>query len=193
VRINGGPGNDTLNGGPGDDLLEAGNEYEGTSGSDVLNGGGGNDGLVSDPGADQLNGGDGNDLLVSSAAICQGHRFDGGGGLDTVSYARSKPKGTFVIALGKTGAPSSGCHPGTPDTILSDNEDLEGSNGNDVMYGDSGNNTLFGHIGADSFYGEGGSDLIEAIDEQKDKVIDCGPGHDLGATIDSEDPKPKSC
>jgi Ca2+-binding RTX toxin-like protein len=193
VRINGGAGNDTLNGGPGDDLLEAGNEYEGTSGNDVLNGAGGNDGLLADPGADQLNGGDGNDLLVSSAAICQGHRFDGGGGLDTVSYARSNPKGTFVMALGKTGAPSSGCHPGTADTILSDNESLEGSNGNDVMYGDSGNNTLFGHVGADSFYGEGGSDLIEAIDEQKDKVVDCGPGHDLGATVDAVDPKPKSC
>jgi Ca2+-binding RTX toxin-like protein len=193
LRMNGGAGNDTLNGGPGDDLLEAGNEYGGTSGNDVLNGAGGNDGLVADPGGDQLNGGDGNDLLVSSAAICQGHRFDGGGGLDTVSYARSKPKGTFVIALGKTGAPSSGCGGGTPDTILSDNESLEGSNGNDAMYGDSGNNTLFGHVGADSFYGEGGSDLIEAIDDQRDKVIDCGPGHDQGATVDAVDPKPKSC
>ena len=83
-----------------------------------------------------------------------------------------------MIALGKTGAPSGGCQAGSPDTILSDNESLEGSNGNDEMIGDSGNNTLFGHIGADSFYGEGGSDLIEAIDDQKDKVIDCGPGHD---------------
>ena len=114
VRINGGPGNDTLDGGPGDDLIEAGDEYGGTSGSDILNGGGGNDGLIADPGGDQLNGGDGNDLLVSSAAICQGHRFDGGGGLDTVSYARSKPSGTFVIALGKTGAPSGGCQVGQP-------------------------------------------------------------------------------
>ena len=191
VRINGGPGNDTLNGGPGDDLLEAGDEYEGTSGNDVLNGAGGNDGLIADPGADQLNAGDGNDLLVSSAAICQGHRFDGGSGLDTVSYARSKPGGTFVMALGGTGAPSGGC--GTPDTILADNESLEGSEGNDKMIGDSANNTLFGHGGADTFLGKGGSDLIEAIDDRKDKVIDCGPGHDLGASVDSADPKAKSC
>ena len=192
VRINGGPGNDTLNGGPGDDLLEAGDEYGGTPATTSSTASGGNDGLVADPGADQLNGGDGNDLLVSSAAICQGHRFDGGGGLDTVSYARSKPSGTFVIALGKTGAPSAAAA-AAPTTILSDNESLEGSNGNDEMIGDSGNNTLFGHIGADSFYGMGGSDLIEAIDDQKDKVIDCGPGHDLGASVDAADPKPKSC
>ena len=193
VRSNGGPGNDTLNGGPGDDLLEAGDEYGGTSGNDILNGGGGNDGLIADPGGDQLNGGDGNDLLVSSAAICQGHQFDGGGGLDTVSYARSKPPGTFVMALGKTGAPKGGCKSGAPDTILADNESLEGSEGNDVMEGDSGNNTLFGHGGKDSFYGYGGKDLIEAIDGKRDKVIDCGPGHDLGATVDPSDPKPKSC
>jgi Ca2+-binding RTX toxin-like protein len=98
-----------------------------------------------------------------------------------------------VMGLGKTGAPSGGCHGGSPDTILSDNESLEGSNGNDVMYGDSGNNTLFGHVGADSFYGEGGSDLIEAIDDEKDKVIDCGPGKDLTPSLDAVDPKPKSC
>ena len=193
VRINGGAGDDVLNGGPGDDLIEAGDEYDGTSGNDILNGGAGNDGLVADPGGDQLNAGDGNDLLVSSAALCQGHRFDGGSGLDNVSYARSRPSGTLVMALGGTGAPSGGCKGGSPDEILASSESLEGSNGNDKMIGDSGNNTLFGHIGADTFIGKGGSDLIEAIDDQKDKVVDCGPGHDLGASIDSNDPSPKSC
>jgi Ca2+-binding RTX toxin-like protein len=193
VRINGGAGNDVLTGGPGNDLLEAGDEYGGTSGNDVLNGEGGNDGLIADPGADQLNAGDGNDLLVSSAAICQGHRFDGGNGLDTVSYARSKPSGLFIMALGGTGAPQGGCKGGSPDTILSSNESLEGSEGNDKMIGDSGNNTLFGHGGADIFLGKGGSDLIEAIDDKRDKLIYCGPGHDLGATVDPVDPKPKSC
>ncbi len=191
MRISGGNGGDTITGGPGDDLLESGDEYSGTSGADVLNGGPGNDGLVADPGGDQLNGGDGNDLLVSSAALCQGHRFDGGGGLDTVSYARSKPSGTLVMALGGTGGTKRGC--ATPDSILGTNESLEGSEGNDKMIGDSGNNTLFGHGGRDIFLGKGGSDSIEAIDGQADKRIDCGPGHDQGAAIDSSDPKPKSC
>ncbi len=193
VRATGGPGNDTISGGPGDDLLEAGSEYSGTSGNDVLNGGGGNDGLVADPGADQLDGGDGNDLLVSSADVCQGHRFDGGGGLDTVSYARSKPSGTFVVKLGGTAAPSSGCQGGAPDSILASSESLEGSEGDDKLIGDGANNTLFGHGGADSFYGSGGSDSIEAIDGEKDKLLDCGPGADQGASKDPADPAPRSC
>ena len=192
MRISGGNGNDTISGGPGDDLLESGDEYSGTSGKDVLNGAAGNDGLVADPGGDELNGGgDGNDLLVSSAALCQGHKFDGGGGLDTVSYARSKPSGTLTMALGGTGAVNGGC--GSPDSILATSESLEGSEGKDKMIGDSSNNTLFGHGGADSFIGNGGSDSIEAVDGEKDKMIDCGPGGDQGASTDSSDPKPTSC
>jgi Ca2+-binding RTX toxin-like protein len=190
VRMTGGPGNDTLNGGPGNDQLEAGDEYGGTTGNDILNGNGGNDGLVADPGADQLNGGDGNDLLVSSAAPCQGHRFDGGSGLDTVSYARTKAPGVLSMTLGGSGGPA-GC--GTPDQILSTNEDLEGSEGPDKMVGDTGNNTLFGHGGADIFMGKGGSDTIEAIDDEKDKLLDCGPGQDKPASKDPVDPNPKSC
>ena len=190
VRVSGGNGNDTINGGPGDDLLESGDEYSGTSGRDVLNGEGGQDGLVSDPGGDAMSGGDGNDLMVSSAELCQGHSFDGGGGLDTVSYARSKPSGTLTMTLGGTGT-IAGC--GTPDSILGTSESLEGSEGNDKMVGDSRNNTLFGHGGADIFIGNGGGDSIEAIDGEKDKRIDCGPGGDAGATVDSNDPKPKSC
>jgi Ca2+-binding RTX toxin-like protein len=191
VRISGGNGNDTISGGPGDDLLESGDEYSGTSGSDILNGEAGNDGLVSDPGGDQLNGGDGNDLLVSSAAVCQGHKFDGGGGLDTVSYARSKPSGTLTMTLGGAGKVSGGC--GAPDSILATSESLEGSEGKDKMVGDAQNNTLFGHGGADIFMGKGGSDSIEAVDGEKDKKIDCGPGGDQGAFADSSDPKAKSC
>jgi Ca2+-binding RTX toxin-like protein len=191
VRVSGGNGNDTISGGPGDDLLESGDEYSGTSGADILNGEAGNDGLVADPGGDQLNAGDGNDLLVSSAALCQGHRFDGGGGLDTVSYARSKPGGILTMTLGGTGSVAGGC--ASPDTILATSESLEGSEGNDKMVGDSSNNTLFGHGGADIFLGNGGSDSIEAIDGVKDKVVDCGPGGDQGASTDSSDPKPQSC
>lgn len=191
VRISGGNGNDTISGGPGDDLLESGDEYSGTSGNDILNGEAGNDGLIADPGGDQLNAGDGNDLLVSSAALCQGHSFDGGGGLDTVSYARSKPSGTLTMTLGGAGSVSGGC--AAPDTILATSESLEGSEGNDKMVGDSSNNTLFGHGGADIFLGMGGSDSIEAIDGEKDKLIDCGLGGDQGSSGDSSDPKPKSC
>ena len=95
------------------------------------------------------------------------------------------------MTIGGTGALSGGC--GAPDQILATSEALEGSEGNDKMVGDSGNNTLFGHGGADIFLGKGGSDSIEAIDGVKDKLLDCGPGGDQGASSDSSDPKPKSC
>ena len=95
------------------------------------------------------------------------------------------------MTLGGTGSSPAGC--AAPDTILATSEALEGSEGNDKMVGDSGNNTLFGHGGADIFLGKGGSDSIEAIDGEKDKLIDCGPGGDQGSSGDSDDPAPKSC
>jgi Ca2+-binding RTX toxin-like protein len=188
VRINGNAGSDTLSGGSGDDVLEAGENYNSPdNGNDTLIGNGGSDVLYADPGADHLNGGPGNDLLVSSVAVCQGHTYSGGDGEDTVSYGRSNA--SMHVELGGTGGPP-GC--GTPDQVLADNEDLEGSNGPDVLIGDDGANSLFGHTGADTFIGKGGNDSIEAIDGQHDKSIDCGPGSD-DASTDSSDPKPISC
>jgi Ca2+-binding RTX toxin-like protein len=93
------------------------------------------------------------------------------------------------VQLGHTGGPP-GC--GSPDRVLSDNEDLEGSDGPDVLIGDKGANSLFGHLGADTFVGKGGNDSIEAIDGHHDKSIDCGPGND-DAAKDPSDPQPISC
>jgi Ca2+-binding RTX toxin-like protein len=174
VRVNGNAGGDTLVGGPEDDVLEAGENYNGPdNGNDVLRGEGGNDVLYSDPGADQLDGGAGEDLLVSSVEVCQGHRFDGGAGADTVSYARST---TGVrMTLGGTGGPA-GC--GSLDQILANNESLEGSDGSDVMTGDNGENSFLGHLGADTFLGKGGNDFIDAADGERDAAIVCGGGSD---------------
>ena len=174
VRVNGNAGGDTLVGGPEDDVLEAGENYNGPdNGNDVLHGEGGNDVLYADPGADQLDGGIGEDLLVSSVEVCQGHRFDGGAGEDTVSYARST---TGVrMTLGGSGGPA-GC--GSLDQILSNNESLEGSDGPDVMTGDNGENSFLGHLGADTFIAKGGNDFIDAADGQHDKQIICGGGND---------------
>ncbi len=174
VRINGNAGSDTLIGGPGDDVLEAGENYNGPdNGNDILVGEGGNDVLYADPGADQLEGGPGDDLLVSSVAVCQGHRFDGGAGEDTVSYARSDA--ALHVTLGGTGGPA-GC--GNPDQVLGDNESLEGSDGPDVLIGDNGDNSFLGHLGADTFIAKGGDDFIDAADGQRDKAIVCGGGND---------------
>jgi Ca2+-binding RTX toxin-like protein len=174
VRVNGNAGGDTLVGGPEDDVLEAGENYNGPdNGNDVLVGEGGNDVLYADPGGDQLSGGGGEDLLVSSVEVCQGHRFEGGSGEDTVSYARSNA--ALHITLGGTGGPA-GC--GNPDQVLGDNESLEGSDGPDVLTGDNGDNSMLGHLGADTFVAKGGNDFIDAADGQHDKGIVCGGGND---------------
>jgi Ca2+-binding RTX toxin-like protein len=174
VRVNGNAGGDTLIGGPEDDVLEAGENYNGPdNGNDTLIGEGGNDVLYADPGADDLQGGPGEDLLVSSVLTCQGHRYDGGPGEDTVSYGRSDA--ALRVALGGTGGPA-GC--GNPDQVLADNESLEGSDGPDVLIGDNGDNSMLGHLGADTFIAKGGDDFIDAADGQHDKAIVCGGGND---------------
>jgi Ca2+-binding RTX toxin-like protein len=188
VRVNGNAGSDTLVGGPEDDVLEAGENYNGPDdGNDVLVGEGGNDVLYADPGADQLRGGPGADLLVSSVATCQGHRYDGGPGEDTVSYARSDA--ALHVTLGGSGGPA-GC--GNPDQVLGDNESLEGSDGPDVLTGDNGDNSILGHLGADVFAGRGGNDFIDAGDGGRDRRIDCGAGDDE-VVKDPADPAPSSC
>ncbi len=188
VRVNGNAGSDTLSGGIGDDVLEAGENYNGPdSGNDTLLGNAGSDVLYADPGSDQMAGGPGNDLLVSSVEVCQGHTYSGGPGEDTASYGRSDA--SMRVELDGTGGPP-GC--GNPDRVLGDNEDLEGSDGPDVLVGDNGTNSLFGHLGADTFIGKGGNDSIEAIDGQRDKAIVCGGGND-DANRDRSDPKPSSC
>jgi Ca2+-binding RTX toxin-like protein len=175
VRANGNAGSDTVEGGPGDDQLEAGENYNGPdNGSDTLVGNAGNDVLYADPGADGLRGGAGNDLLVSSVEVCQGHTYDGGSGIDTVSYGRSDA--ALRVALGGTGGPA-GC--GNPDRVLGDNDSLEGSDGPDVLVGDGGPNSFYGHLGADTFVGKGGSDFFDAADGQRDKRIVCSGGDEV--------------
>jgi len=188
VRANGNAGSDTLSGGLGDDVLEAGENYNGPdSGNDTLVGNVGSDVLYADPGSDQLAGGPGNDLLVSSVAVCQGHAYSGGPGEDTVSYGRSNAH--MRVQLHGTGGPP-GC--GNADRVLGDNEDLEGSDGPDVLVGDNRANGMLGHLGADTFLGKGGNDSIEAIDGHRDKAILCGPGKDE-VNVDHQDPMPSSC
>jgi len=188
VRVNGNAGSDTLIGGPHPDVLEAGENYNGPDhGNDRLEGNGGGDVLYADPGADVLLGGPGNDLLVSSVVTCQGHRFDGGPGVDTVSYARSRDR--LRIQIGGVGAPA-GCS--RPDAIPATNESLEGSDGPDVLVGDNGDNSLMGHDGADLFIARGGDDFIEARDGQRDRGISCGPGNDE-VMRDPKDPRGSSC
>jgi Ca2+-binding RTX toxin-like protein len=167
TQLDGGAGNDTLVGGGGRDTLDGGG-----SGTDVLMGMGGGDALQTNGGADVLQGGAGSDLLVSDNP-CSGVHFDGGaGGGDNASFARS---GAGVVAKigGAVTQRSGGC---SPDQISRSVENLEGSNGSDVLIGDRGANNLLGRVGDDVLKGRAGNDRLTG-GPGADRLIG-GPGKD---------------
>jgi Ca2+-binding RTX toxin-like protein len=59
------------------------------------------------------------------------------------------------------------CASGEPDE-LRNIDDLEGTNGNDVLFGDSHENNLLGRSGEDQIWARGGNDNIEARDGEYD-------------------------
>jgi Ca2+-binding RTX toxin-like protein len=119
-------------------------EFRGGAGIDTLIGGFNGDTLKGGAGDDQLNGRDGADVI------------DGGDGFDTASYIASKAGVTVNLNL--TTAQVSAGHAGGD--ILSNIEDIMGSELADVMIGNSGNNTLTGRNGNDSLQGGAGDDRL---------------------------------
>ncbi len=120
------------------------NTLIGNDGDDTLIGGGGNDTLNGGDGNDVLNGGAGADSLV------------GGSGIDTASYAGAT---AAVLASLLTGGIRAGDAIGD---VLTDIENLTGSNFNDTLRGDdvAFGNVLDGGLGNDSLEGNGGNDLL---------------------------------
>jgi len=170
------------------------------TGADFLSALGGDDALLHNGGADELHGGDGNDLFLS-VSICDGELIDGGAGRDNASWARLDGAVAAHLESGVVGAPGAGeaadCGGGSTDTMTWI-EDLEGSNGADVLYGDSGPNQLLGHFGPDTYRAGAGEDSILANSADTDAVIDCGADAD-SALLDIphppqyEDPPPVEC
>jgi Ca2+-binding RTX toxin-like protein len=197
----GGAGGDTLNGGPSEDVLV--DDPPGNPSVDTLNAGGGDDALIHDGGADTLEGGEGSDLFLS-VSICDGETLSGGpslpGDRDNASWAKLEGGGVDArLDLGIVGQVGEGespvCPTGAPDNLVGI-EDLEGSNGDDVLYGDGNANQLLGHRGADTYRALGGNDLILANSGSADKAIDCGEGTEDSAVIDLPpivDPTPVGC
>jgi Ca2+-binding RTX toxin-like protein len=190
-------------GGEGSDSLAGGEESEDIlvdgpgSGADTLDARGGDDALTHNGGADELLGGNGNDLFLSNS-VCDDERIVGGNGVDNASWARFSEGVEANLASGAAGRPGSGEAPdcgGEPLDSVSEVEDLEGSNFDDVFYGDAGPNQILGHAGADTYFAGAGEDSILANSADADKVINCGPDND-SALIDFAqygDPQPIEC
>lgn len=133
LRVEGGPGDDTIRGSarPGGDLLygdEGNDTIFGEGGEDIIRGGIGDDEIEGGPGKDDIDGEDGNDFL------------SGGGGDDTIKGGKGKD-----IVNG-----------------LSEDDKLFGGKGSDKMSGGSGNDKGVGGAGKDQFDGGGGTDKGKA-------------------------------
>jgi Ca2+-binding RTX toxin-like protein len=196
----GGTGADTVSSGPSEDVLVDGPPSD--TSADGLHAGGGDDALLHNGGADYLDGGEGSDLFLS-VSICDGETIDGGSPLandrDNSSWAKNGAAGVDArLDLGLVGEVGPNeepvCASGTPD-LLTGIEDLEGSEGSDVLYGDGGANQLLGHRGEDTYRALAGDDTIFANSGTRDRAIDCGEGNDT-AVVDLAavgDPTPVGC
>ena len=151
--IIGGAGNDFIHGHAGGDWIEGGGGNDiayGDDGDDVMFGGSGNDTLYGNAGNDNISGGDGNDSLVGSAGA---DVLDGGEGIDIVFYADSTAAINVNISL--TTAQSGGDAQGD---ILSNIENITGSDYNDTLTGNANDNIINGGAGADIINGGAGVD-----------------------------------
>lgn len=147
---NGGEGNDTLSGADGNDSLS------GFGGDDALNGQAGNDQLRGDDGNDTLEGGDGNDYMTGGPG---NDSLVGGAGTDTADYYfQGNPTGSLgPVTVDLTAGSASGAQ---GNDTLSGIENVNGTDGNDLIRGDGVNNSLEGRDGNDTLRGEAGDDYF---------------------------------
>ena len=153
-------GNDSRNGGADNDLLEGreGNDgLNGFAGNDILRGEIGDDQLRGDDGNDTLDGGDGNDYLTGGL----GNDFlvGGAGSSDAADYYyQGIPTGSLgpVTVNLSTGLATGG----QGNDTLSGIENVNGTDGNDVITGDANNNFLEGRGGNDTISAGAGWDTV---------------------------------
>ncbi len=161
--LEGNDGGNRLSGGGGNDRLS------GRGGDDVLAGGAGEDQLFGGVGKDELRGEDGDDVLEGGAGADQ---LDGGAGADWVSYSGSDEAVTVDLeaGTGKRGHAEGDVITDIENVIGSEHEDvlegdgsanrLSGGDGDDRLSGRSGNDVLAGGAGADQLNGGAGMDTV---------------------------------
>jgi Ca2+-binding RTX toxin-like protein len=177
-------GNDTIIGNDFDNNLHGG------AGNDTIYGYAGNDQLFGGDGADALYGGAGDDVLApgrtsSLQATPPWDVVDGGGGIDTVSFADigawptvGAPGGVSVdLVTGFAREPNGVVGSALVYAALVSIENVIGGSGNDVLTGNSGANVLDGGAGNDQLFGGAGNDILIGGDGAD--RLDGGGGIDL--------------
>ena len=187
-----------LDGGEGNDLLIGGD------GADVLRGGAGNDTLLGRAGNDVKLGQDGNDLLIVNDG--DGSDFlEGGEGLDTVQVNgdnsagdsfridpngqrvrfRRTNLGLFTLDIGTTENLDVNGQGGS-DVILGATGlngliqlDLDGGDDNDLLIGGDGADVLRGGAGDDTLLGNRGNDIVLGQDGDDLLIVNNGDGSDF--------------
>ena len=146
----------TVQGGDGDDTIVGADNRD-----DVLSGG---------AGADDLQGGDGSDTLIGGEGA---DTLDGGDGArDTASYVSSA---TGVdVNLQRSGAQTGGDADGD---VLTNIENLQGSDRDDVLGGDASNNAIQGGAGNDNIRGRDGDDFLNG--QAGNDTVRGGAGADI--------------
>lgn len=148
----------------------------GDSQANTLDGGAGNDVLEGREGDDVLTGGAGHDTLVGGVGS---DTLIGGEGRDTVSYANAAAAISVDLVLGGTVGEALG-------DVLTDVENVIGSDYDDVISGDIADNELFGgdgldtlsgNEGDDALYGGGGDDTLSGGND--DDLLQGGLGADI--------------
>jgi len=139
----------------------------------TLSGGAGDDRLSGGTGGQSLYGDEGNDMIEAGAEPNVADLFDGGTGVDVISYAAA-PKAVVVDLLRGAGIPRDEVGSGDELTGL---EAVVGSALGDRIVGSDGANAIDGGQGADEIVARGGADAVAVRDGQSDSV-DCGPDAD---------------
>jgi Ca2+-binding RTX toxin-like protein len=141
----------TATGGSGSDTLSNINDVFGSGSDDVITG---------DGSTNFLWGSDGNDWLSGGAGQNDGDdEFDGGNGVDTISYAKNTSATTVI--LNSSAAFSGALGLGELDTIIANTvENAELGTGNDVFTGSAFNNIVYPNGGQNALTGNLGIDTV---------------------------------
>ena len=187
-----------LDGGEGNDLLI------GSDGVDVLRGGGGNDTLLGNRGNDVAIGEEGNDLLIVNHGDGS-DLLEGGEGLDTVQINGSNSEGDdfgiepnsdrvlfkrnnlseFTTDIGTTenldvnGQGGGDLIRGSAGLNGLIELDLDGGEGNDLIIGGDGDDILRGGAGNDTMMAAGGNDIMLGQADQDLLIVNDGHGDDF--------------